>query len=175
MLHEKMPDLMNSTVRLFSAEGEFNKTCFPSFSSTSSKGWCATRPPGVFKNEIPTADSGWGFCSNDASQVKCNKHVGRNIEDDTPYGVTFLRDQFCVDKLKDNLQVEQPKELDDKFKGKVDNSQTVCVGQMHNHSFENEQFVVVTGLNYDVVNRTPILEVRITVSVLKSEIFLCNI
>ena len=159
MLHERRPDLRNSTTHLFSTNGNFTKTCYPSFSNRSSKGWCSTRPPGDYQNKIPTADSGWGFCSNDASQIECNKHIPSNMEDDTPYTVNIFRDKLCFGKLKEGIKIDKPWLLDT-FEEKLGNTTTFCVGQTHMHSFENEYFVNMTGSNYTIVTRTLQLEVR---------------
>ena len=160
ILHNLRPHLRNSTVYLFSPEKKYLKTCYPSFLSATTKGWCATRPPGDFDDQIPTADSGWGFCSNDISQEGCNSRILDSQEDDTPYKLSFLEDQFCFQELKENLKVEQPKELKDRFEEKVDSSQTFCVGQFFNHSFDNQHFVMILNQTYTTLNRSPELEVN---------------
>ena len=42
--------------------------------------------------------------------------------------------------MQDNLKVEQPEELNG-LQNKAQNSKTVCVGQLHEHSFLSENFV----------------------------------
>ena len=127
---------------MFSVKGIFKKTCYSSFSNNNGqKGWCTTRKPGVFVNGFPTEDSGWGFCSNDDSQDQCNVLNMKSKEDDTPYPVSFIPEDNCFQALKENLEVEQPAEVNDKFKKVVDDSDTFCVGQFHEHSFANEKFV----------------------------------
>ena len=163
-LHTKKPELRNSTVHLFSENGTFSKSCFPAFlshadSTSSSKGWCATRRPGKFSNENPGDDSGWGFCSNDKSQAKCNTHITQMAEDDTSFPVSLVSDKFCFEQLKSNLKIEQPHELENRFEEKVKNSQTFCVGQFSSHDFGNEQFWINSNNTYTNVGINTELQV----------------
>lgn len=160
-LHRLRPDLKNITVHLFSANRVFKKTCFSSFSNNNGqKGWCGTRQPGVFVNGFPTEDSGWGFCSSEDSQDQCNQLSMESKEDDTPYPVRFLQGQNCFLELKKNLEVEQPEEVNDKFQKVVDDSDTFCVGQFHNHSFEKEEFVSFSKGAYHDLAKTSYLKVN---------------
>ena len=154
---------MNTTVHLFTPltneidsldnEHSFLQTCYPAFSDEESKGWCATRKPGVFKNEIPQSNSGWGFCSTDISQKECNGAITLDMEDSMPHKMTFMDSQYCLEQLTKNLKVEQPDELDG-LREKVKGSETFCVGQVFSHSFETEKFVSVDGsyTNIDTIN-----------------------
>ena len=151
---------MNTTVHLFtsstkhnqSSELNFLTTCYPAFSLGNPKGWCTIRKSGVFENENPEANSGWGFCSTDPSQEECNGKIPPDINDSTPHKVTFFDAEHCLRQLRNNLIVEQPDEVAD-LKEKVDKSQTFCVGQIFNHSFEMEKFVRKGfGLTYTNIN-----------------------
>ena len=161
ILHSKRPEMKNLTVHLFSENGEFHKTCYPLYSNNSPKGWCSTRPPGEIVNKIPTADNDWGFCSNAEYQDMCNTNVTNTKEDDTPYKVTLLQDEYCFEQLKANLEVEREGDIIHRFKERIDESQTFCVGQFHPHSFENEIFVISSKDSYIKINKTAEYEVNI--------------
>ena len=162
---------MNTTVHLFisstkesrSSENERNflTTCYPAFSKDNPKGWCTIRKSGVFQNKNPEASSGWGFCSTDASQQECNGQITSNIKDSAPHKVTFLDGEYCLGQLKNNLRVEQPNEAGVDLKAKVEKSQTFCVGQVYNHSFELEKFVQ-KGVSYTNINNITNLKVSNT-------------
>ena len=158
--------MKNLTVHLFSEEGAFLKTCYPLYSK---KGWCATRPPGEFVNKIPTADKDWGFCSSAEDQDMCNKHVTNTKVDDTPYQVNLLKDEYCFEKLKANIEVEREGEIIDGLKEKIDKAQTFCVGQFHPHSFENERFVVSSkdsyqdGIKLDITAKYKVNIIKLTI------------
>ena len=148
-LHRALPDLMNKTVNLFLANEEPNRafdknysfvgTCYPAFSNVNSKGWCTIRKSGVpaSENRMPLPGYGWGFCSNDSSQDECNGEI-KDVEDDTPKSLVFFDNKYCREALKVNLEVEGKMQAG--FEEEVTKSETFCVGQTHEHSFENEQF-----------------------------------
>ena len=74
------------------------------------------------------------------------------LEDDTPYPLSFLPNKNCFLELKENLDAEQPQEVKNlsKFKKIVEDSETFCVGQFHQHSFKKEKFVFhKEGVYYD--------------------------
>jgi hypothetical protein len=146
--------MKNLTVHLFSDNGTFHKTCYPLYSNNNPKGWCSTRPPGDFVNKIPTEDKGWGFCSNAEHQDMCNIRIANSKEDDTPYIVNLLEYEYCFEQLKANLEVEQPEETIHRFRERIDKAQTICVGQFHQHSFDNERFVVSSNNSYLKLNIT---------------------
>ena len=152
--------MKNLTVHLFSDNGTFHKTCYPLYSNNNPKGWCSTRPPGDFVNKIPTEDKGWGFCSNAEHQDMCNIRIANSKEDDTPYIVNLLENEYCFEQLKANLEVEQPEETVHRFKERIDKAQTICVGQFHQHSFDNERFVASSNNNYLKLNITEEYEVN---------------
>ena len=169
---------MNTTVHLFTPKRnkveksndtkyKFFKTCYPAFLNGDEKGWCTTRRPGVFtdKNELPQPGSGWGFCSMDPSQEYCNGKEIKNFKlNGTPHKVTFFSPKHCLDQLEDNLKVDQPDNVKG-FKEKVDRSETFCTGQIFEHSFENEKFVLKSNNFEDINGVNPTLEVIILVQV----------
>ena len=177
-LHNLKPDLMNTTVHLFTPstakgprrrrrtstnqildnEHTFLATCYPAFSKNNPKRWCTIRKSGVFENKKSEANSGWDFCSTHPSQQECNGAITSGIEDSMPHKVTFLDDEYCLRKLRDNLIVEQPDEVGD-LKTKVEESQTFCIGQIFNHSFEMEQFIYKDASYTNIDNITPTLKV----------------
>ena len=143
--------MKNTTVHLFSVKGLYKTTCYASFSKNNGgKGWCTTRKPGLFINQQPSENSGWGYCSNDASQEQCGVVDLEAKENDTSYPLSFLQRKNCFQELKENLEVEQPDEVKNysKFKTMFDDSNTFCVGQFHKHSFEREKFVFYSQGNY---------------------------
>ena len=162
-LHKVRPDLMNSTVHLFTSnkrgtnqsiepQVRFLKTCYPAFSTSNDKGWCTTRIPGVLsgKNQMPQTDSGWGFCSNDPAQQYCNgKEIKSFKLNGTPSEVTFFSPKHCIDQLEANLKVDQPENLKG-FKETVNRSETFCTGQIVQHSFRNEKFVMKSNLYEEI-------------------------
>lgn len=159
-LHNSRPDLKNQTVHIFTSttnslqrqkkstrwkremdeEYTYLRTCYPAYLNDSSKGWCTIRRSGVSENERPKPSSGWGFCSTDDAQAECNGAISSEEENSMPHEMTFLNDEYCLNKLKDNLRVEQPEELNG-LQDKVHNSETFCVGQIFEHSFLSENFV----------------------------------
>ena len=150
--------MKNLTVHLFSEIGHFQKTCYPFYSD---KGWCSTRPPGHFMNTIPTEDTDWGFCSTANYQDMSNTHLENITEDDTPYTVTLLKDGYCFEQLKANLEIENPGEIKSRFRERFDDAQTLCVGQFHPHSFENERFMIYSNDSYVQLNIRADYEVNI--------------
>ena len=173
-LHSERPDMKNLTVHLFSENGHFNKTCYPIYSD---KGWCSTRPPGDFVNKIPTEDKDWGFCSNDQYQDMCNTRLVNITEDDTPYTVTLLKDGYCFEQLKAMLEIDiesgfesgfdtgfmtlNPGEIQHRFRERFDDAQTVCVGQFHQRSFENDRFMTFSNDSYVKLDITAEYKVNI--------------
>ena len=177
-LHKSRPDLKNQTVHIFtsstnllqkrkrSSEIEKNEdltynyisTCYPAFSDNNFKGWCTIRQPGVSENKRPQSNSGWGFCSTDDSQKECNGAITSEEENSKPHEMIFLEDQYCLDKLEANLKVEQPDELKD-FTNKIKQSKTFCMGQIHEHSFDSENFVDTENSYQNIEKVNQILKV----------------
>ena len=62
-------------------------------------------------------------------------------------------------ELKANLEVEQPGEILNRFRERIDNAKTICVGQFHQHSFDNERIVVSANNSYLTINNTEEYEV----------------
>ena len=145
LLHESKPSLKNITVHLFS-EYEYITTCYPVYSSFNSKGWCSTRKPGVFENEIPTTNSGWGFCSTDEYQADCNGSVKESSDEAIAHDVVILHDKYCEKLLKENLKIDQPDvfkiEGENALDNIMDRSKSLCIGQRHKHSFKKEEFYI---------------------------------
>ena len=85
----------------------------------------------------------------------CGEEDFQSKEDDTPFSVSFLPHKNCFEELKENLAVEQPQEVANHswFKKMVNDSDTFCVGQFLQHSFENEKFVFFkNGVYHDYAN-----------------------
>jgi len=82
-------------------------TCYPDSPERATKGWCTVRDQGIDDNKEPEADSGWGYCSSDHDQEECNKLVTQ-VLDISITRVNILDRKYCIDKLMDNLNVEQP-------------------------------------------------------------------
>ena len=125
------------------------------------KGWCTTRRPGVLsdKNKLPQPSSGWGFCSMDPSQEYCNGKEIKNFKlNGTPHKVTFFSPKHCLDQLEDNLKVDQPNNVNG-FKDKVDRSETFCTGQIFEHSFEKDKFVIKRDDFQDIKDIKPSFKV----------------
>lgn len=145
---------MNTTVHLFVSNTdetenlvekyEFLKTCYPAFSNGNSKGWCTTRKQGIYEdqNQQPQPNSGWGFCSTDASQEYCNKGKIKSFKrNDTPHKVTFFSDEHCLKQLERNLRVDQPGS-EKGFEEKMPPLGSFCTGKIYEHSFANEKFIL---------------------------------
>ena len=145
MLHDSKPFLKNTTVHLFS-EYSYITTCYPRYSTTSTKGWCSTRKPGVFENQIPETKSGWGFCSTDKYQENCNGRIKEVNDEALAHEVVVLHDKHCENLLKENLKIDQPDifkiEGEDALENIMERSKSLCIGQRHKHLFKNEEFYV---------------------------------
>lgn len=145
MLHDSNPSLQNSTVHLFS-EFQYLTTCYPRYSSTNRKGWCSTRRSGEFENKIPETNSGWGFCSTDKSQEYCNTRITEVNDEAHAHKMEVLDNKHCENLLKENLKVDQPDVFDlggeNALSNIMETSKTLCIGQLHKHSFENEEFYI---------------------------------
>ena len=145
LLHESRPSLTNTTVHLFS-EYNYITTCYPLYSKINSKGWCSTRKPGVFENEIPLSNSGWGFCSADEYQADCNGSVKESNDKAIAHDVVILHDKYCENLLKENLKIDQPDvfkiEGENALENIMNRSKSICIGQRHMHSFENNEFYI---------------------------------
>ena len=85
----------------------------------------------------------------------CGEEDLKSKEDDTPFSVSFLPHKNCFQELRENLAIEQPQEVANHtwFKQMVNDSDTFCVGQFLQHSFENEKFVFLKdGVYHDYAN-----------------------
>ncbi len=105
------------------------------------QGWCATRNPGVDADVEPTATAGWGFCSSDKSQAMCEKSVP-GIVDPSAFEVNLLDEAFCVEKLADNLRVEQPDARRSEFQELRSQRKLICVGRNRTRVFSGDVFYV---------------------------------
>ena len=178
-LHKVRPDLKNQTVHIFTSstnslqrrrksrrmkrsevlEHIYLGTCYPAFSdNNSSKGWCTIRKSGVSENKRPEISSGWGFCSSDDSQKECNGAITSEQENSMPHEMTYLDDHYCIEKLEENLKVEQPDQLKD-YLSKAQNSKTNCVGKTYEHSFDFEYFVDEENAYQNINSKDPGLQV----------------
>ena len=152
-----MPSLQNLTVHLFS-NSSYLTTCFPEYSGQNKKGWCTTRPPGIFQNKIPKPNSGWGFCSTDKAQERCNDRIREVIDGGTAHKMAILQNKYCERLLKENLKIDQPdvfvNEGENATNNMMDKAKTFCIGQVHQHSFENELFYnrVTTSGSYETIS-----------------------
>ena len=139
------PSLKNKTVHLFS-EFDYITTCYPLYLQSNNKGWCSTRRSGVFKNEIPKPNSGWGFCSTDKSQEGCNGSIREVNDEALAHEMVILHNKHCENLLKENLKIDQPDVFvsggENALNNIMERSKTLCIGQIHKHSFENEEFYV---------------------------------
>lgn len=89
------------------------RICYPENAAAFGKGWCVTQEPHHRKLsgvDHLGYDSGWGFCSSDPSQVHCHEDLSlyNNEKDPTSKKVSILSDSFCINRLGENLQFEQP-------------------------------------------------------------------
>ena len=176
-LHASNPDLQNSTVHLFSKSG-YLTTCYPDYSPTNTKGWCATRRPGIFTNEIPEPNSGWGFCSTDKSQEHCNGRIREANDEGIAHKMSILNNKHCENLLKENLKIDQPDVFENEGENAINNmmhrAKTLCVGQVHKHSFANELFYfkrVTEGKTYEAVHNQLIPKMKVLF--LKRYIYVC--
>ena len=86
------------------------------------------RDPGNQQDKEPTPDQGWGFCWDDPSQINCNRVI-RDVEDHRAVAVSLLTEEYCVDKLEANLNVEQPTVRREEYEDLLGMSKVFCVGQ----------------------------------------------
>ena len=86
------------------------------------------RDPGNQQDKEPTPDQGWGFCWDDPSQINCNRVI-RDVEDHRAVAVSLLTEEYCVDKLEANLNVEQPTVRREEYEDLLGMSNVFCVGQ----------------------------------------------
>merc|ERR1711874_721712 len=57
-------------------------TCYRTNPPKDGKGWCSTRNPMQDVNDEPTAERGWGFCSNEPDQADCNDYIKSVVDTD---------------------------------------------------------------------------------------------
>jgi hypothetical protein len=130
---------------LFS-EFQYLITCYPKYSTKNGQGWCSTRRSGVFENKVPETNSGWGFCSTDQSQENCNTRIKEVNDEALAHKMVVLDNKHCENLLKQNLKVDQPDVFEISGENALNNimeeSKTLCVGQLSKHSFENEEFYI---------------------------------
>ena len=99
-----------------------------SLSNLLMPGWCTVRDPGAKEDVEPTPARGWGFCWDDPSQVNCNGVI-RDVTDHRAVAVSLLAEEYCVDKLEDNLKVEQPSVRRKEYEDLLGGRKIFCVGQ----------------------------------------------
>jgi hypothetical protein len=99
------------------------------------QGWCTVREPGVFKDTEPTPTSGWGFCSKD----NCNGYVA-TVTDPSAVKVDILNERYCVDKLGDNLRVEQPSVKREEYENLLGGAKAICIGHNTTRDFNRDVF-----------------------------------
>ena len=107
--------------------------------SSRSQGWCTVRDPGTDEDVEPTPAQGWGFCWDDPSQINCNRVI-HDVTDHRAVAVSLLAEEYCVDKLEDNLKVEQPSVRREEYEDLLGRRKVFCVGQnatanVSEHSF----------------------------------------
>jgi len=124
---------------VFSSALRYLTTCYPA-RDAKGRGWCTTRPPGVDENAEPRYASGWGFCSGDERQKYCSSEVVPRMTDTRAKKMEFLTEDFCVEKLADNLKVEQPEVRKSEFASLSRGAGIECVGQNHTHNFDQDGF-----------------------------------
>ena len=140
-LRTKYPSLNNVTVHLFDSGRKYVTTCYPLYESKNSKGWCSIRRSGIKENIEPEPTKGWGFCSNDPWQKHCNGEI-QILTNTTPFKTSMLNDNYCVEALKDNLDVEQPDVTRSEYDPLLKQHKVFCVGKNHTHSFKNAFFYI---------------------------------
>ena len=140
-LRSKNLKLNNVTVHLFDSKNKYVTTCYPLYESENPKGWCSVRRSGVEENTEPQPTKGWGFCSNDPWQKHCNGEI-QLVTDMLPRKASMLTDRYCVEALKDNLQVEQPDVTQPEYDPLTKQHKVFCVGKNHTHSFKKAEFYI---------------------------------
>ena len=151
--------LNNITVHLFDAKHKYKTTCYPLYGNANSKGWCSTRRSGVKENSEPEPTKGWGFCSNDPWQKHCNGEI-QLVTDIAPKPATLLSDKYCVEALKDNLDVEQPDVTRTEYDPLLKQHRVICVGRNHTRSLNNDLFYTHSGAdNFEKEKQTAKLKV----------------
>ena len=86
------------------------------------------RDLGSNEDSEPTHDGGWGFCWDDPSQINCNRII-HIVRDHRAIAVKLLSKEYCVDKLEDNLKVEQPLVQREEFADLFGTHKVFCIGQ----------------------------------------------
>lgn len=146
-LRSKHPNLSNNTVHLFTAKNRYETTCYPLYENGNKKGWCSTRRSGVTKNSEPGPTKGWGFCSQDPAQNHCNGEI-KIVTDIAPKLTSILTDQYCVNALKDNLDVEQPDVTQSEYDPLQRQHQVICAGRNHTRSLNKDFFYVQSSSDH---------------------------
>merc|ERR1711915_188018 len=119
---------------VFNKNGSLNTTCYPFFIKKEEKGWCATRDPHEAEDSEPEPTFGWGYCGDDEFQAQCNTY--RNDYVDTrKKSVTRLNEQFCIDRLRENMQVEFPMVSESEYSS-LDDMNVLCVGKNDTNELE---------------------------------------
>ena len=80
---------------------------YPTAPDKNSKGWCTVRGPMHDDNSEPEYEKGWGFCSEDHDQETCTDVVVDEI-DLQSFPVSQLSNDYCLEQLMLNLNIEQP-------------------------------------------------------------------
>ena len=138
--------------------GKYRKTCFK-VKASNGAGWCTTRKPGVNKNSEPTPDSGWGFCSDAPNQKHCNEFVP-NKQDTRPIELDVLSNEYCVDKLGDNLAVEQPNVEKGEYKDLLEKFLVFCTGKNYTRKFDKDLFVDENGESLESPGQKILSDIR---------------
>ena len=92
------------------------------------QGWCTVRDPGTKEDVEPAPARGWGFCWDDPSQINCNRVI-HDVTDHRAVAVSLLAEAYCVNKLEDNLKVEQPSVRREEYEDLLGRRKIFCVGQ----------------------------------------------
>ena len=83
-------------------------TCYSTLPAKNSKGWCTVRDPMHDENSEPEYEKGWGFCSEDQDQETCNDKINDDEIDLESFPVSQLSNNYCLEQLMLNLNIEQP-------------------------------------------------------------------
>lgn len=134
-LFTTLPGLANETrtIHVFK-NGDYNTSCYP---TSTSKGWCTTRKPSTDIDTEPTANSGWGYCSEADNMKQCNEYIDSS-PDVSDYATTVLEDHYCVNKLAANLKVEQPSANLEEFNPLLTQNSLFCVGRNYTYDFRRD-------------------------------------
>ena len=146
-LRSKHPSLNNITVHIFDSTKKYKTTCYPLYESGNVKGWCSTRRSGIKENSEPEPTKGWGFCSQDPWQKHCNGEI-QLVTDIAPKQTSLLTDRYCVDALKDNLDVEQPDVTQEEYDPLQKQHRIICVGRNYSRPLNDDRLYIQSSSNH---------------------------